>query len=117
MSKPLVWQVVTGARVLIAKRATWTRYTLALTGNNRECDPTHPKAVRFCAFGALLRSAYDLTGEPGQAQALAEKAAMAITGRNSPNEAFEEIFTLNDGPAVSSRKAVLGLFDKSLEAV
>lgn len=117
MSKPLVWQVVAGARELIAKRGTWTRYTLALTGNNRECDPTHPTAVRFCAFGALLRSAYDLTGEVGQAQALAEKAAVAVTGRTCPHEAFEEIYTLNDGPAVSSRRAILSMFDKSMETV
>ena len=75
MSKSLNRQVIEGARALVGKRATWTRYTLALTGNNRECDPTHAKAVRFCAFGALMRSAYDLTGDPAQAQALAEKAA------------------------------------------
>ena len=39
---------------------------------------------------------------------------MFITGRDTPEEAYEEIYTLNDGPPVSSRKAVLNLFDESL---
>ena len=36
---------------------------------------------------------------------------MWITGRETPEEAYEEIYTLNDGPPVSSRKAILELFD------
>ena len=63
MSKSLDHQVLEGARALVALRSTWTRYYLALTRNNRECDPTDPRAVRFCAYGALMRSAYDLTGD------------------------------------------------------
>ena len=34
----------------------WTRYTLALTRNNRDCEPTDAKAARFCAYGALVRA-------------------------------------------------------------
>ena len=38
---------------------------------------------------------------------LAGQAAMWITGRDSPEEAYEEIYTINDGPPKSSRKAIL----------
>jgi hypothetical protein len=102
------------ARGYVAERSSWTRFTLALTRNNRECDPTFAKAARFCAFGALVRAGYDITGDSHQARQLAGRAAMFITGQPTPEEAYEEIYTLNDGPPVSSRKAVLELFDKSL---
>ena len=47
---------------------------------------------------------------------LAGSVAMSMTGRTRPHEAFEDIYTINDGPAVSSRKAILDLFDKSARA-
>ena len=75
--------------------------------NNRDCEPTDAKAARFCAYGALVRAGYDLTGDVDQARRLAGQAAMWITGRDSPEEAYEEIYTLNDGPRESSRKAIL----------
>ena len=61
-----------------------------------------------------MRAGYDLTGDVDQARRLAGQAAMWITGRDSPEEAYEEIYTINDGPPASSRKAILHLFDKSL---
>ena len=63
---------------------TWTRFHLALTRNNRDCDPTDPRAVRFCAYGALVRSAYDLTGDVEKANRLAGSVAMSLTGRDTP---------------------------------
>ena len=117
MAKSLARQILDGARVLVGVRGTWTRHHLALTANNRECDPTDPRAVRFCAYGALVRSAYDLTGDAREARKLAGRTAMSITNRNNPHEAFEDIYTINDGPAVSSRNAIIGLFDRSLERV
>ena len=117
MSKSLNYQVLEGARAFVEVRSTWTRHCLALTRNNRECDPTDPRAVRFCAYGALMRSAYDLTGDHARASMLAGSAAMWMTGRDTPREAFEDIYTMNDGPAVSSRRAILDLFDKALERI
>jgi hypothetical protein len=72
------------------------------------------KAARFCAFGALVRAGYDLTGDADQARRLAGQAAIFITGQPTPEEAYEEIYSLNDGPPVGSRMAILELFDKSL---
>ena len=114
MAKPIVTQLIERARAYVALRSNWTRYTLARTGNNRDCEPTDETAARFCAYGALVRAGYDLTGDTDQARRLAGQAAMSITRRHTPEEAYEEIYTLNDGPPVSSRKAILALFDESL---
>ena len=114
MAKPIVTQLIERARAFVAVRSKWTRYTLALTRNNRDCEPTDAKAARFCAFGALVRAGYELTGDVDQARRLAGQAAMHITGRDTPEEAYEDIYTLNDGPPTSSRKAVLRLFEDSL---
>jgi hypothetical protein len=114
MAKPILTQIIERARAYVAVRSRWTRYTLALTGNNRDCEPTDPKAVRFCAYGALVRAGFEVTGDAEQARRLAGKAAMRMTGRASPEEAYEEIYAINDGPPKSSRDAILHLFDKSL---
>ncbi len=111
MSKPLVQQVAERARGLVDDPRTWTQYAIARTGNNRHCEPTDPKAARFCAYGAILRAAYDVAGDQDRAQRLADQAAMLITGRDNPYAAFEELIAINDGQRVSARKAVLQLFD------
>ena len=87
---------------------------IARTGNNRHCEPTDSKAARFCAYGAILRAAYDVAGTDDQAQRLADQTAMLIMGRDSPYSAFEELIAINDGQRATARKAVLDLFDKTL---
>ena len=114
MAKPIFTQLLERARGYVALRSGWTRYTLARAGNNRDCEPTDVTAARFCAYGALVRAGYDLTGDAEQARRLAGQVAMWMTGRQTPDDAYEEIYSLNDGPPVSSRKAILRLFDKSL---
>jgi hypothetical protein len=114
MAKPIFRQLIERARCYVAVRSSWTRYTLALTRNNRDCEPTDAKAARFCAYGALVRAGYELTRDPEQARQLAGKAAMWITGQESPEEAYEEIYAINDGSPAASRQAILNLFDQSL---
>jgi hypothetical protein len=114
MAKPLHKHVLERARELVAGRGTWTRFTLALTANNRTCKPTDAGAVRFCAYGALVRAAYELTPDADRAEELAGRAAVWVTSKPNQDEAYEAIFCLNDGPPRSSRKAVLRLFDASL---
>lgn len=114
MTKPIFEHVVEKARSYVAARSTWTRFALALTGNNRDCEPTDAKAARFCAYGALVRSAYDLTGNKHRAAAIAARAAVRITGCASEAEAIADIYMINDGPPVSSRKEVLRMFDACL---
>jgi hypothetical protein len=117
MAKPIFRHVIEGARAYVAGRGTWTRYTLAATSRGRECEPTDEKAKKFCAYGALVRAAYDLTGNPVEARRLAGRAAMRITGSSTPHEAFEEIYSVNDGQPDASRKAILQLFDDGLARV
>jgi hypothetical protein len=117
MAKPIFKHVIEGARAYVAVRGSWTRYTLAATIRGRECEPTDSKAKRFCAYGALVRAAYDLTNDSIEARRLAGKAAMWVTGSPTPEEAFEEIYTINDGQPEPSRKAILRMFDEGLARV
>jgi hypothetical protein len=117
MAKPIFKHVIESARVYVAGRGTWTRFTLAATSRGAECEPTDAMARKFCAYGALVRAAYDLTGDHTEARRLAGRAAMSITGANTPEEAFEKIYTINDGQPVSSRKAILEMFDAGLARV
>jgi hypothetical protein len=117
MSKPLVHQVADRARGLIADPRSWTQFAIARTGNNRHCEPADARAVRFCAYGAILRAAYEVAGDEGPALRLADQAAMLIMGHDSPYAAFEEMIAINDGPRSGARVAVLELFDKALARV
>jgi len=119
MSKPLVQQVCERARGLVDNPRTWTQYAIARAGNHRACEPTDKRAVRFCAFGAILRAAHDIAGaaDEDRAQKLADQAAMRITGHHNLFAAFEELIATNDSPshsADSAHVAVLALFDKAL---
>jgi hypothetical protein len=57
---------------------------LDVDGN--ECDPSDPRARRFCAIGAFIRAAFNLTGDYEAAQRLgwqvaglvAENAGLAL---------------------------------------
>jgi len=42
---------------------------------------------------------------------------MWVTGSPTPEEAFEEIYTINDGQPDPSRKAILRMFDEGLARV
>jgi hypothetical protein len=117
MAKPVFKHVIEGARAYVAGRGSWARFTLAATSRGMECEPTDERARKFCAYGALVRAAYDLTLDPIEARRLGGRAAMWVTGADTPEEAFEEIYSINDGPPVSSRKAILHLFDKGLARV
>ena len=114
MSKPLVHQVAERARGLIADPRSWTQFAIARTGNHRHCEPTDAKAVRFCAYGAILRAAYDVAGSEAPALRLAYQTAMLLMGQDSPYAAFEELIAVNDGQRSGARNAVLELFDKAL---
>ncbi len=116
MSKPLVLQVAERARALINDPRTWTQDAMARTRSNRHCGPTDASAVRYCAYGAILRAANDVGGDHDRSQHLADKVAMLVTGRNNPLVAFEELIAINDGPRATARKAVVGLFERALAA-
>ena len=63
MSKTLKVQVLITARALIEDEKHWVQNEYAVDDQDNSVDPTHDKAVRFFAVGAIVR-AFDLgTGE------------------------------------------------------
>jgi hypothetical protein len=79
MAKPLVPLIIERARGLIGNQATWCQGTFAFLADGRRCAAHEAGAVRFCAYGALQRAAFDVTGKRALAEELAQKAAVAIT--------------------------------------
>jgi hypothetical protein len=110
MAKPLVTLIIERARALIDNPATWCQGTFAFLADGRRCSAHEAGAVRFCAYGALQRAAFDVTGKRALAEELAQKAAMAITGRTA-SRARATIIQTND---CRGRVAVLELFDQHL---
>ena len=62
MAQPLIDQVLTDARTIITDRKRRLRACEAVTADGDECDPCSVQAQRFCAVGALIRAAFELTG-------------------------------------------------------
>jgi hypothetical protein len=61
MSMPLHHQIVARARWLVIRPGGWVQGMLAAKADGECVCPTDDKAVRFCAVGALIRAACDLT--------------------------------------------------------
>lgn len=73
--------------------------------------------MRFAAFGALVRSAYEVTGSRQTALLLARRAARRLTGARTELEAVAELNAVNDLPPQQARVALLALFDAALSEV
>jgi hypothetical protein len=110
MAKPLVTLIIERARALIDNPATWCPGTFALRADGRRCEAHDAAAVRYCAYGALQRIAFDVTGTRALAEEFAQRAAMAITGLRGA-QARARIIQTNDS---LGREAVLELFDRHL---
>ena len=78
MSQPIIDRVLKDARTIIADRRRRLRCTEAVTAQGDMCDACHPAAVRFCAVGALINSAFRITGDHEQAHRLGWKVAGLI---------------------------------------
>jgi len=78
MSQPLVDCVLIDARDIIADRRRRLRCTEAVTAQGDMCDACDPSAVRFCAVGALINSAFRITCDHEQAHRLGWKVAGLI---------------------------------------
>src|SRR5262245_45157209 len=110
MAKPLVTLIIERARALVANEATWCQGTFAFLADGRRCSADDAGAVRFCAYGALQRVAFDLTGKRGLAEEMTQKAAVALVGCHAA-KARATIIQTND---CQGRAAVLRLFDEHL---
>ena len=77
MAQPLIDKVLTDARTIIADRRR-LRGAEAVTAEGLECDACDDDAQRFCAVGALICAAYDLTGVHEHAHRLGWQVAGKI---------------------------------------
>lgn len=75
MAQPLIDQVLHDARTIIADRRRRLRGLEAVTDDGRECDPCGGEAHRFCAVGALIHAAYEITGDHEHAHSLGWQVA------------------------------------------
>jgi hypothetical protein len=78
MAQTLVDLVLKHARSIIADPRRRLRGKEAITAAGEECDPCENEAVRFCAVGALIHAAFQLTGNRERAHVLGWKIAGQI---------------------------------------
>lgn len=65
---------ISRARALVADPATWTTCAEARDASGMELDDAlDPRAVRFCAYGALKRSAFVIMESVLDAQAIVDE--------------------------------------------
>jgi hypothetical protein len=78
MAQPLIDRVLHDARIIIADRRRRLRGAEAVIADGRECDACDDDAMRFCAVGALIHTAYMSTGNREQAHGLGWQVAGLI---------------------------------------
>jgi len=111
MAKMLSYQVIEKARPLVANANTWTTGAIARGSDGASVDFWSKLAVRFCAYGALLRTAFDLVGNTKDAENIARSAAAVLTGAITPQPDLGALYAVND---TNGQQAVLDLFDRAL---
>ena len=78
MARPIMDQILAEARAIIADSRRRLRCTEAVTAQGDMCDACDFAAVRFCAVGALINSAFRITGNHQQAHRPGWKVAGMI---------------------------------------
>jgi hypothetical protein len=117
MTKPLIDSVLISARTIVANRRLRLLGAEAVTADGQECDACDDDAVRFCAIGALIRSAYMMTGDQEQAHRLGWKVAALVAAaanlrRVDEHEPGWSLAVLSDR---RGQAAVLRAFDAMIE--
>ena len=100
MARPLQKQIVERARAFIADEQHWCRGELARDVNGEEVCPTSASAVKWCALGAVIAAAQELTHD------FAFKALR-------PKYGTATLVRVND---MRGHAAVLALFDDVIAA-
>jgi hypothetical protein len=107
MSKPLQYQIIARALELVSDENTWAKGAMARRADGMPCAPMHPRAVRFCAVGALQRAAGELSGGD-QAFQRAEQAETCVL---TTNRSRVELPAIND---LAGRQAIVDMFRVAL---
>lgn len=108
MSRDINREILELARARVANRETWCKGHSARMPSGRVAAGRDElaKAVKFCGFGALYRSAYDLLGDVDKARKKAWEIELQMLRGGG-------IAAINDGK--DGRRRVLALFDTHLE--
>jgi hypothetical protein len=101
-------QNLKAARKLVTKH--WTTGELAIDCKGNECKPKSPKAVSFCALGAVQR--INGPGERAAVTILAAAAAKWLKSRKKKTYGdTDDIFEVND---TYGQKAAIQMFDRAI---
>jgi hypothetical protein len=106
LSRPLKLQIVEQARALIADEQHWCGRHLAMDVNGVAVSPTSASAVKWCALGAVIAAAYQLTHDSDAAHQLGHEALR-------PRYGAATLIHVND---TRGHAAVLALFDEVIAA-
>jgi hypothetical protein len=110
MATTIQRQIIAGALSLIEKKENWTGRVLARTSNGIRCEWSDARATKFCAIGALGRTAQTLVGDYFSAKQLAlETANIIMAANNQPGWCLSSI---ND---IDGHAAIVRLFRAALE--
>jgi hypothetical protein len=112
--KRRVRSVLKRARALLSDRSKWTRFTAARDKDGVEVTSRSPKAVCWCAFGALCRVTRGPDGPRGGAISVCERhiARAALDLGQSYADALH-VPTWND-VAARTYDEVIAAFDKAI---
>jgi hypothetical protein len=106
MAKPLQHQIIARALEIISDESKWTRGSLARLADGKPCACLNPRAVSFCAVGALYRAACELLAVNGFHHASdAEHEVLAA------NNELRGLASIND---TEGREAVIAMFKVAL---
>ena len=109
MSKTIQHQIVSGVLAIFADDNNWTRGALARTRNGDACSWEDPKAVKYCALGAMIRVATDLVSDYDQARFLVIQVTRQILAAS--NRSGSVLPHIND---VEGHAAIVSMFKKAL---
>jgi hypothetical protein len=106
LSRPLKIQIVERARALIADEEHWCRRHFGEDANGFPVSPTSASAIKWCALGAVIAAAYQITHNPDAAYRLGYQALR-------PRYGSATLIHVND---VRGHSEVLSLFDEVIAA-
>jgi hypothetical protein len=112
MSKPLQYQILAEARLLIEDADGWCNGRFAVGKTGRTLSSGSPRAVKHCAVSALVLAARRNVSKKRDADRIADNIMLMIAPAGSDVRAAEKyIWSVND---IHGHTAVLELFDTAL---
>ena len=102
----------------IAPQDAWNQHVEARASDGTTVNCTNPRAVKFCALGAVRRAATEIKDRGPDCELLYKAATDALADQLATRVGYsdEDILRFNDKPG--TRQAdVLEIFDDAIEAI